>query len=88
MEFIYIHPRDATDKRCWFGGLVRCQKTASDNLHNHKFYAANKIAQCVKERIGAAISANPALTPTDVACGKGIGFIPRKLKVSLVLISL
>lgn len=36
----------------------------------------NKIAQCINERIGAAISPNPALTPTDVACGKGIGFIP------------
>ena len=24
------------DKKRWFGGLVRCQKSATDNLHNHK----------------------------------------------------
>lgn len=30
----------------------------------------------MKENIGEAISANPALTPTDIAPGKGLGFIP------------
>ena len=44
------------DKKRWFGGLVRCQKSATDNLHNHKLHAANRIAQCIKERIGAAVS--------------------------------
>ena len=55
VEFVYIHPRDG------LGRLVRCQKTASDNLHNHQLHGANKIGQCVIERIGAAISANPTL---------------------------
>ena len=64
------------DKRRWFGGLVRRQKSATDNLHNHKLHAANRIAQCIKERIGAAVSTNPALTRSDIACGKGIVFIP------------
>ena len=76
VEFVYIHPKDTTDRRRWFGGLVRCQKSAVDNLHNHKLHAANRIAQCIKEKIGAAISTNPALTPSDIACGKGMGFIP------------
>ena len=67
------------DKRRWFGGLVRCQKSATDNLHNHKLHAANRTAQCIKERIGAAVSTNPALTPSDIACGKGIGFIPSAI---------
>ena len=31
VEFVYIHPKDTSDKRRWFGGLVRCQKTASNN---------------------------------------------------------
>lgn len=70
VEFVYIHPRDTNDKRRWFGGLVRCQKSAANNLHNHKLHSANKIAQCIKERIGAAISSNPSLTPSDIACGK------------------
>ena len=76
VEFVYIHPKDVMDTRRWFGGLVRCQKSSTDNLHNHKLHAANRIAQCIKERIGAAVSTNPALTPSDIACGKGIGFIP------------
>ena len=46
------------------------------NLHNHKIHGSNKIAQCIKEKINNAISANPALTPSEIAYGKGIGFIP------------
>ena len=36
-------------------------------MHNHK------IAQCRKKY---AITSNPTLTPLDVTCGKGLGFIP------------
>ena len=35
-----------------------------------------QIAQCIKSKICDAICANPALTPSEVACGKGLGFIP------------
>ena len=56
--------------------MVRCQKEASNNLHNHPIHASSKIAQCVKEKISAAVIANPALTPLDIAHGKGMGFIP------------
>ena len=76
VEFVYIHPKDTTDNRRWFGGIVRCDKEVTDNYHNHKIHAASKIAECVKSRISNAVSANPALTPSEVASGKGIGFLP------------
>ena len=76
VEFVYIYPKERADGRRWFGGIVRCQKSPSENLHNHKIHAANKISQSVKEKISDAISSNPALTPSDIACGKGLGFIP------------
>ena len=76
VEFVYIHPKNSSDNRRWFGGIVRSQKAPIENLHNHKIHGSTKIAQCVKEKINNAISANPALTPSEIACGKGIGFIP------------
>ena len=76
VEFVYIYPKERADGRRCFGGIVRCQKSPSENLHNHKIHAANKISQSVKEKISDAISSNPALTPSDIACGKGLGFIP------------
>ena len=76
VEFVYIHPKDTTDNRRWFGGIVRCDKEVTENYHNHKIHAASKIAECVKSRISDALSANPALTPSEVVCGKGIGFLP------------
>ena len=76
VEFVYIHPKDGSDRRRWIGGIVRCQKSPTENFHNHKIHPANKIAQCVKEKIGHAISVNPTLTPSDIASGKGLGFIP------------
>ena len=77
IEFVYIHPKSSDDHRRWFGGIVRCQKGATENLHNHPIHASNKIAQCVKEKISAAAAtANPTLTPSDIAHGKGVGFIP------------
>ena len=76
IEFVYICPEDSTDNKRWIGGIIRCQKSPSDNLHNHRIHAVNKITQFVKEKISDAVSANPALTPFDIACGKGLGFIP------------
>ena len=32
--------------------------------------------KCIKEKVNNAISANPALMPSEMACGKGIGFVP------------
>ena len=51
-------------------------KQATCNLHNHKIHGPSKIAQCVKEKISEAVTNNHALTPTDISCGKGFGFIP------------
>lgn len=79
VEFVYIHPKNSADGRRWFGGIVRCQKLPSNNLHNHNIHGANKISQCVREKISKAITANPTLTPTEIACGKGIGFIPSAI---------
>ena len=45
VQFLYIHPKDKDDGRRWIGGLVRCQKSSSENLHNHKINAPSKMAQ-------------------------------------------
>ena len=76
VEFVYLHPKNSKDGRRWFGGIVRCQKSPSLSVHNHRIHSATKIAQCVREKINNAILANPALTPSDISCGKGLGFIP------------
>ena len=52
------------------------KKSVPLNIHNHKIHGSCKIAQCIKSKICDAICANPALTPSEVACGKGLGFIP------------
>ncbi len=82
VEFVYIYPENGQDKRRWIGGVVRCQKEFSKNLHNHLPHAAIKIAQCVKEKIQTAVVSNPALTPSDIASGKGLGFVPSAVDVA------
>jgi hypothetical protein len=64
---------DLSDKRRWFGGS---EKTQSTNLHNHRVHGSCKIAQCIKEKISTAVSINPTLKPSEIARGKGLGFIP------------
>ena len=76
VQFVYLHPTNKQDGKRWFGGIVRFQKSPSKNFHNHKIHSATKIAQCVREKISKAVLTNPALTPTDISCGKGLGFIP------------
>ena len=73
VEFVYVYLKSSADSRRWFGGIVRCQKAASRNLHNHVIHASSRIAQCVKEKITGAIS---TLTPSEISCEKGLGFIP------------
>ncbi len=79
VEFVYLYPKDMSDKRRWFGGVVRCQKNQSVSLHNHEIHGSCKMAQCVKEKISTAVSINPALKPSEIACGKGLGFIPSAM---------
>ena len=55
---------------------IHCQKSPLQNFPNHKIHTATKIAHCVRDRITHAVETNPALTLTDVRCGKGLGFIP------------
>ena len=76
VEFVYIHPKEPSDNRRWIGGLVRGQKGSSDNLHNHPLHSSTKISQCVRQKISAAVSANPSLTTSDIVRGQGIGFLP------------
>ena len=76
VEFVYIYPEESSDKRQWIGGLIRCPKASVQNLHNHAVPPPSTIAQCIKEKISQAIQLNPTLKPSDIACGKGVGFIP------------
>jgi len=46
VEFVYLYPNNTSDTRRWFREIVRCQKSQSVNLHNHKIHASCKIAQC------------------------------------------
>ena len=76
VEFVYIRPKAKDDNRRWIGGLVRCQKGSTDNLHNHPLHGATKIAGYVKSKITEAVHINPSLTASDIAQGKGLPFIP------------
>ena len=75
-EFVYIHSKEPSDNRRWIGGLVHCQKSPSDDLHNHPLHNATKISQCIRQKISVAVSANPSLTASDIARGQGMGFLP------------
>lgn len=76
VEFVYIYGEDSQDKRKWIGGLIRCPKGSSQNLHNHCVPPPAAIAQCIKEKISKAVLLNPTLKPSDIACGRGVGFVP------------
>ena len=59
---------------------MRCQKDPSDNLHNHLLHEATKISQCINSKIDSAVTADPSLTPSDIASGKGLGFLPAAVE--------
>ena len=83
VEFVYIFPQKFhEDHRRWIGGIIRAEKCTTSNLHNHALHGCIKISQCVKDKIATAVTLNPALTPTDVAAGKGMGFIPSAVDVA------
>ena len=77
VEFVYMFPQKyQEDHRRWIGGIVRVEKHTSSNLHNHPLHGSTKISQCVQDKVASAVISNPALTPTDIASGKGLGFTP------------
>ena len=76
VEFVYIHPKEVSDNRRWISGIVHCQKSPCDNLHNHPLHSASKISQCVRQRISDAVAANTTLTTSDITRGQGLGFVP------------
>ena len=51
VEFMYLRPKAKDDNRRWIGGLVRCQKGSTDNLHYHPLHGATKIAGYAKSKI-------------------------------------
>jgi len=60
-------------------GLEELFNARSIHLENYaimKFMLPSRIAQYIKEEITGVISASPALTPSDIAWGKELGFIP------------
>lgn len=60
-------------------GLEELFNARSIHLENYaimKFMLPSRIAQCIQEEITGVISASPALTPSDIAWGKGLGFVP------------
>ena len=74
---VYMFPQKyQEDHRRWIGGIVRVEKHTSPNFHNHPLHGSTKISQCVQDKIASAVISNPALTPTDIASGKGLGFTP------------
>ena len=80
---IYIYPQSYhDDHRRWIGGLVRNQKQHETNLHNHPLHPAFKVCNFVKDKIHAAVTSNPILTPTDVSHGKGTSFIPSAVEMA------
>ena len=76
VELVYIYPEDSNDNRRWIGGLIRCPKESVENLHNHRMPPLSAIAQCIKEKNSTAVQLNPTLKSSDIACGKGVGFVP------------
>ena len=48
-----------------------------------KFMLPSRIAQCIKEEITDIISANPALKPSEIAWGRGLGFIQSTVDIDL-----
>jgi len=44
VEIAYLYPQDVSDNHRWIIGLVRHQKEATDNLHNHPIHGPIKIA--------------------------------------------
>ena len=76
VELVYIYPEDGNDNCQWIGGLIRCPKESVENRHNHPMPPPSAIAQCIREKNSTAVQLNPTLKLSDIACGKGVGFVP------------
>ena len=77
VEFVYIYPQNyQIDHRRWIGGIVRCQKEATESLHNHPLNGSMVMAKFMKQQIGHAAITNPTLKPSEVARGIGLPVIP------------
>ena len=76
VEFAYVYPKDASDRRRWIFAFVRHQKGPCDSLHSHPLHSSSKICSKVKQMIADATKLNPCVKPSDIARDKGINAIP------------
>ena len=77
MQFGYVYPVDFhNDRRRWLFGFVHHHKGDSNNLHNHPVHSASYPLKKTLEDITNAAARNSALKPTEIAQGKGVGYVP------------
>ena len=77
VQFGYVYPVDFhNDRRRWLFGFVHHHKGDSDNLHNHPVHSASHPLKKTLEDITNAAARNSALKPTEIAQGKGVGYVP------------
>ena len=69
VEFFYVWPEDAEDKRRWLTGLVRTGSMHESDLHNHPHHKEKKIPVKVDTDIRRAVIENPHLKTSDVLTG-------------------
>jgi len=76
VEFIYVYPQNAEDKRRWIGGLIRSSEVAPAlNLHNHPIGVeslSHKLPAMVVSDIAKTLDDNPYFTTRQLQCGKGL----------------
>ena len=69
VEFVYVWPVDANDKRRWLSGLVRRSDLQSHNLHNHPLSKETKVPSKVRYDIEKAMENDQTLTTHDIMTG-------------------
>ena len=85
VEFIYVYPQNAEDKRRWIGGLIRSSEVAPAlNLHNHPIghSLSHKLPAMVVSDMARTLENNPYLTTRQLQCGQGLGYRPGSVDIS------
>ncbi len=73
----YVYPVDIqNDRRRWLFAFVHHHKGSNDNLHKHRTYSASHPLTKTLEDITNAAAKNSGLKPTEIAQGKGVGYVP------------
>ena len=69
VEFAYIWPVAAEDKRRWITGFKRTGDNAARNLHDHQVHGGTKVPSKVESDIRQAVLENPLLKTKDIMTG-------------------